>query len=298
VVPQQPLDQLIPYIDWSPFFHTWELRGRYPTILEDPVVGSKAKELYDDALALLRKIVDQRLFTANGVYGFFPAYSLGDDIEIYRDKSRTVILTTFHTLRQQSEKPQGQYSFALADFVAPKESGCADYLGVFAVTTGVGVDLLCREFERDHDDYNSIMAKALADRLAEAFAEYLHKQAREAWGYGKSEAFCTEDLIREKYRGIRPAPGYPACPDHTEKRLLFDLLSVEKHTGITLTESFAMWPAASVSGFYFAHPEAKYFAVGKIGKDQVLDYQARKGMPLSALERWLGPNLNYEPNGG
>jgi 5-methyltetrahydrofolate--homocysteine methyltransferase len=289
---------LIDYIDWSPFFHTWELRGRYPTILEDPVVGSKAKELFDDAQVLLRKVVDQRLFTANGVYGFFPANSLGDDIEIYTDDHRTKVLTTFHTLRQQSEKPEGQSSFALADFVAPKGSGRADYVGGFAVTTGVGVDAVCREFERDHDDYNSIMTKALADRLAEAFAEYLHKQARAAWGYGKSEALSAEDLIREKYRGIRPAPGYPACPDHTEKRLLFDLLSAEQHTGITLTESFAMLPAAAVSGFYFAYPEAKYFAVGKIGKDQVLDYQARKGMPLSALERWLGPNLNYEPTGG
>jgi len=296
-LPQQPLDQLIPFIDWSPFFHTWELRGRYPTILEDSVVGPKAKELYDDARALLQRIVDQRLFTANGVYGFFPANSVGDDIELYIEHSRTTVLTTFHTLRQQSEKPQGQRSFALADFVAPKESGCADYIGAFAVTTGVGVDVLCKEFERDHDDYNSIMTKALADRLAEAFAECLHAQAREAWGYGKSESFSTEDLIREKYRGIRPAPGYPACPDHTEKRVLFDLLSAEQHTGITLTESFAMWPAASVSGLYFAHPESKYFAVGKIGKDQVLDYQVRKGMPLSALERWLGPNLNYEPAG-
>jgi 5-methyltetrahydrofolate--homocysteine methyltransferase len=298
VLPQQPLDQLTRYIDWSPFFHTWELRGRYPTILEDPVVGSKAKELYDDALTLLRRIVDQRLFTANGVYGFFNANSLGDDIEIYRDERRTAVFATFHTLRQQSEKPQGQCSFALADFVAPKESGRADYVGAFAVTTGVGVDVLCREFERDHDDYNSIMAKALADRLAEAFAEWLHARARQEWGYGKEERLTTEDLIRERYRGIRPAPGYPACPDHTEKRLIFDLLSAEQHAGITLTESFAMWPAASVSGLYFAHPEAKYFAVGKIGKDQVLDYQARKGMPLSALERWLGPNLNYEPTGG
>ncbi|MEQ1791764.1 MAG: methionine synthase, partial [Nitrospiraceae bacterium] len=294
-LPKQPLDQLIPYIDWSPFFHTWELRGRYPTIFDDPVVGPKAKELHVDALALLRKIVEQRLFTANGVYGFFPANSVGDDIEIYRDEQRTSVLTTIHTLRQQSEKPQGQPSFALADFIAPKESGRVDYLGAFAVTTGIGVDLLCKEFERDHDDYNSIMAKALADRLAEAFAEYLHKQARDVWGYGTEETLSAEDLIREKYRGIRPAPGYPACPDHTEKRLLFDLLSAEQHTGITLTESFAMWPAASVSGFYFAHPDARYFAVGKIGKDQVLDYQLRKGMPLSALERWLGPNLNYEP---
>jgi 5-methyltetrahydrofolate--homocysteine methyltransferase len=297
VVPQQPLDELIPYIDWSPFFHTWELRGRYPTILEDPVVGSKAKELHDDALVLLRKIVDQRLFTANGVYGFFPANSLGDDIELYTDDRRTEVLTTVHTLRQQSEKPQGQYSFALADFVAPKESGRTDYVGAFAVTTGIGVDLLCREFERDHDDYNSIMTKALADRLAEAFAEWLHKQAREAWGYGKSETLTSEDLIREKYRGIRPAPGYPACPDHTEKRPLFNLLQAEQNTGITLTESFAMWPAAAVSGFYFAHPEAKYFAVGKIGKDQVEDYARRKGMDLRTIERWLSPNLNYEPSG-
>ena len=295
VVPQQPLDQLIPFIDWSPFFHTWELRGRYPTIFEDPVVGQKAKELHDDALALLRKIVDQRLFTANGVYGFFPANSQGDDIEIYRDDRRTEVLTTFHTLRQQSEKPQGQCSFALADFVASKASDRADFIGAFAVTTGIGVDLLCREFERDHDDYNSIMAKALADRLAEAFAESLHRHAREAWGYGKSEKLTSEDLIREKYRGIRPAPGYPACPDHTEKQLLFDLLQVEKNTGITLTESFAMWPAAAVSGFYFAHPESKYFAVGKIGKDQAEDYARRKGMDLRTIERWLSPNLNYEP---
>jgi 5-methyltetrahydrofolate--homocysteine methyltransferase len=297
VVPQ-PLDELIPYVDWSPFFHTWELRGRYPAILEDPVVGSKAKELYDDAQILLRKIVDQRLFTAKGVYGIFPANSQGDDIEVYTDDSRTAVVTTIHTLRQQSEKPQGQWSFALADFVAPKESGRADYVGAFAVTTGLGVDLLCREFERDHDDYNSIMAKALADRLAEAFAESLHKRVREAWGYGKSEQLTNEDLIREKYRGIRPAPGYPACPDHTEKRLLFDLLQVEQNTGITLTESFAMLPAAAVSGFYFAHPEARYFAVGKIGKDQIEDYASRKGMPLSELERWLGPNLNYEPSRG
>ena len=295
VVPKQPLDQLVSYIDWSPFFHTWELRGRYPAILEDPVVGSRARELYDDALTLLRKVVEQQLFIANGVYGFFPANTQGDDIEIYADDRRTTVVASFHTLRQQSEKPQGQYSFALADFVAPKESGRADYIGAFAVTTGVGVDVLCREFERDHDDYNSIMAKALADRLAEAFAEYLHKQVREAWGYGKGEVLSSEDLIREKYRGIRPAPGYPACPDHTEKRLLFDLLSAEQHTGITLTESFAMWPAASVSGLYFAHPEARYFAVGKIGKDQVEDYAHRKGMDLRTLERWLSPNLNYEP---
>ena len=296
VVPQQPLGQLIPFIDWSPFFHTWELRGRYPTIFEDSVVGLKAKELYDDAVALLSKIVDQRLFTARGVYGFFPANSRADDIEVYTDDRRSTVLTTFYTLRQQSEKPQGHYSFALADFVAPKDSGRADYVGAFAVTTGLGVDRLCQEFERDHDDYNSIMAKALADRLAEAFAEFLHKRAREDWGYGKSEELTNEDLIREQYRGIRPAPGYPACPDHTEKRLLFDLLQAEQNAGITLTESFAMLPAASVSGLYFAHPEARYFAVGKIGKDQVADYANRKGMDQRAVERWLAPNLNYEPS--
>jgi 5-methyltetrahydrofolate--homocysteine methyltransferase len=296
VLSQLPLDQLIPCIDWSPFFHTWELRGRYPTIFEDPVVGPKAKELYDDALALLNRIVDQRLFTANGVYGFFPANSVGDDIEIYTDDRRTTVLTIIHTLRQQSEKPEGQYSFALADFIAPKESGRVDYLGAFAVTTGVGVDRLCGEFDRDLDDYNSIMAKALADRLAEAFAEWLHARARQEWGYGKEECLTTEDLIRERYRGIRPAPGYPACPDHTEKRLLFDLLQAERNTGVTLTESFAMLPAASVSGFYFAHPEAKYFAVGKIGKDQVEDYARRKEIDLRTIERWLSPNLNYDPN--
>jgi 5-methyltetrahydrofolate--homocysteine methyltransferase len=291
------LELLIPYIDWSPFFHTWELRGRYPSIFEDRVVGPKAKELHDDALKLLRTIVDGRRLTAHGVYGFFPANSQGDDIEIYPDESRTTALTRFHTLRQQSEKPEGQANLALADFVAPKSSGRSDYLGAFAVTTGVGVEVLCREFDRDHDDYNSIMVKALADRLAEAFAEWLHEKARGEWGYGKAEQLTREDLIRERYRGIRPAPGYPACPDHTEKRALFDLLEVEKHTGITLTETFAMLPAASVSGLYFAHPEAKYFAVGKIGKDQVIDYQGRKGVPVSVIERWLGTNLNYEPSG-
>jgi 5-methyltetrahydrofolate--homocysteine methyltransferase len=296
-ITQQPLELLIPYIDWSPFFHTWELRGRYPSIFEDPVVGPKARELHDDALKLLRTIVDGRRLTAHGVYGFFPANSQSDDIEIYPDESRTTVLMRFHTLRQQSEKPEGQANLALADFVAPKSSGRSDYLGAFAVTTGVGVEVLCREFDRDHDDYNSIMVKALADRLAEAFAEWLHEKARGEWGYGKAEQLTREDLIRERYRGIRPAPGYPACPDHTEKRALFDLLEVEKHIGITLTETFAMLPAASVSGLYFAHPEAKYFAVGKIGKDQVIDYQGRKGVPLSVIERWLGPNLNYEPSG-
>ncbi len=292
--PDQSLIELIPYIDWSPFFHTWELRGRYPTIFDDPTVGPKAKELYDDARRLLDEIVQQRQLKAKAVYGFFPAASLGDDIELYRDSSRKTVLTTIHHLRQQSEKPTGQPNLSLADYVAPKDSGREDYTGAFAVTAGIGVDELCKRFDKDHDDYNSIMVKALADRLAEAFAEFLHVRVRREWGYGKDERLTNEDLIRERYRGIRPAPGYPACPDHTEKRLLFDLLSVERNASITLTESFAMWPAASVSGFYFSHPDAKYFAVGKIGKDQIEDYARRKGMDLRTVERWLSPNLNYE----
>jgi len=292
----QSLAELVPYIDWSPFFHTWELKGRYPAIFDNATIGAKAKELYDDARRLLDEIIQQRLLTAKGVYGFFAAASVGDDIELYRDASRTALLTTIHTLRQQSEKPEGQPNLALADYVAPLDSGRADHIGAFAVTAGIGLDELCRRFDNDHDDYNSIMAKALADRLAEAFAEYLHKRVREDWGYGKNEELTNEELIREKYRGIRPAPGYPACPDHTEKRLLFDLLQAEQKAGITLTESFAMLPAAAVSGFYFAHPEAKYFAVGKIGKDQVEDYARRKEMDLRTIERWLSPNLNYEPS--
>jgi 5-methyltetrahydrofolate--homocysteine methyltransferase len=295
VLDRFPLDQIVPFIDWSPFFHTWELRGRYPQILEDAQVGSKAKELFQDARTLLDRIVRERLLTACGVYGFFPANTVGDDIEVYRDDRRKEVLTTFHTLRQQAEKPQGQSNQALADFIAPKSTGLADYLGAFAVTSGIGLEGLCERFEREHDDYSSIMAKALADRLAEGFAELLHKQAREDWGYGKAETLSSEDLIRERYRGIRPAPGYPACPDHTEKRLLFDLLEVEKHTGIRLTETYAMYPASSVSGLYIAHPEAKYFAVGKIERDQVADYARRKGMDLQLVERWLAPNLGYEP---
>ena len=295
VIADQPLADLLPFIDWSPFFHTWELKGRYPAIFEHPTIGAKAQELFADAKHLLDRVVNEKLLTAKGVFGFFAAKSIGDDIEVYADASRRSALATIHTLRQQSEKPHGQANLALADYIAPDSSGRNDHVGVFAVTAGHGLDELCRRFDQDHDDYNSIMAKALADRLAEAFAEYLHKRARVEWGYGTVEELTNEDLIREKYRGIRPAPGYPACPDHTEKRTLFDLLSVETHTGITLTESYAMLPAASVSGWYFAHPDAKYFAVGKIGKDQVEDYARRKGMDLRTLERWLSPNLNYEP---
>ena len=295
VIENQPLAELLPFIDWSPFFHTWELNGRYPAIFDHPTIGSKARELFADAQELLDRIVSEKLLTAKGVYGLFAASSIGDDIELYKDASQQTVLATIHTLRQQSEKPQGQPNLALADYVAPRGSGRTDHVGAFAVTAGLGLDALCRRFDKDHDDYNSIMAKALADRLAEAFAEYLHKRVRGWWRYGKLEQLTNEELIREKYRGIRPAPGYPACPDHTEKRPLFDLLQVETHTGITLTESFAMLPAAAVSGWYFAYPNAKYFAVGKIGRDQVEDYARRKGMDVQTIERWLSPNLNYEP---
>lgn len=291
VIDEQPLSDLVPVIDWSPFFHTWELKGKYPAIFEDPVVGSKAKELFDDAQELLKDVLDNRLFTARAVYGLFPANSVGDDIEVYKDESRSEVVATFHTLRQQLEKPEGDANYALADFIAPESTGLADYLGGFAVTTGIGLDALCGRFEKDHDDYNAIMAKALADRLAEAFAEWLHREVRKVWGYGREEHLSTEDLIRERYRGIRPAPGYPACPDHTEKGILFDLLEAEQHAGIHLTETFAMAPAASVSGLYFAHPQAKYFAVGKIDHDQVKDYAVRKQMDVADVERWLSPNL-------
>ncbi len=291
VIDNQPLSDLVPVIDWSPFFHTWELKGRHPTIFEDPTIGSKAKELFDDAQELLKEIIDKQLLTAKAVYGLFPANSVDDDIEVYRDDTRSEVLATLHTLRQQIQKPEGEANYALADFIAPKSTGLADYVGGFAVTAGLGCEALCERFEQDHDDYNSIMAKAMADRLAEAFAEWLHREVRNAWGYGQDEHCSTEDLIRERYRGIRPAPGYPACPDHTEKRILFDLLKAEKVTGIHLTETFAMVPASSVSGLYFVHPQARYFAVGKIDHDQVKDYAARKQLDVATVERWLSPNL-------
>jgi 5-methyltetrahydrofolate--homocysteine methyltransferase len=294
VITNQPLEELVPYIDWSPFFHTWELRGRFPRIFDDPDVGGQARQLFEDAQKLLQDIVNGRLLTARAVYGFWPANAVGDDIELYDDESRSSVLTTFHMLRQQMDKPVNQYCHSLADFIASSGSGRADYIGAFAVTAGHGADELAKQFEAEHDDYNSIMAKALADRLAEAFAEFLHERVRSEWGYGREENLSKEDLIREAYRGIRPAAGYPACPDHSEKRILFKLLAAEENAGIHLTESFAMWPGASVSGLYFGHPEAKYFGVGKIGRDQVLDYQQRKGMSLEEVERWLGPYLNYE----
>ena len=289
------LPQLRDFIDWSPFFHTWELRGRYPAILQHEKFGEEARKLFADAQKLLDEIISKQLLRPQCVYGLFPANQVGDDVEVYTDDSRTKVLAKFHFLRQQIEKSDGTPNWSLADFIAPR--GHADYLGAFAVTTGFGLDELVKKYQADHDDYNAIMAEALADRLAEAFAEYLHQQVRREWGYGRAEQLTTEQLIDEQYRGIRPAAGYPACPDHTEKGILWKLLGVEKSAGIKLTESFAMWPGSSVSGLYFAHPEAKYFAVGKLGRDQVIDYHVRKGMTVEELERWLGPWLNYNPGG-
>ncbi len=290
-----PLEQIAPFIDWTPFFNTWELAGSFPKILKDEVVGEQARKLFEDAQKLLAQIIKDKSLRARAVFGFFPANSVGDDIELYTDESRSKAMTTLCTLRQQLEKRAGQHNQALADFIAPKDSGRADYIGAFTVTTGIGTDELVAKFKADHDDYNAIMTQALADRLAEAFAELLHKKAREVFGYGQAETISVEELIKEKYRGIRPAPGYPACPDHTEKRKLFDLLQAEERAGVHLTESFAMYPASSVSGWYFAHPEAKYFAVGKIERDQVEEYAVRKGIEVAEAERWLAPNLNYEP---
>jgi 5-methyltetrahydrofolate--homocysteine methyltransferase len=285
-----PLEDLIDYIDWTPFFHTWELRGSYPRIFDDKVVGAEARKLFDDAQQLLKKIIDGKLLKAKGVIGFWPANSVGDDIVLDVNGETTII----HTLRQQTEKAAGEPYYALSDFVAPKETGIQDYFGGFAVTTGIGCDELVAQYEKDHDDYNSIMVKALADRLAEAFAERMHELVRkEYWGYAKDESFSNEELIKEKYAGIRPAPGYPACPDHTEKDTLFRLLDAEKNAGINLTESYAMYPTAAVSGFYFAHAESRYFGLGKIAKDQVEDYAKRKKMDLEVVERWLSPNLGY-----
>lgn len=285
-----PLETLVPYIDWTPFFHTWELRGSYPKIFNDKSVGVEAKKLYDDARVLLQKIVDEKLLTAKAVIGFWPAHAKGDDIVL--DVAGEPV--TIHTLRQQAEKVAGEPYYALSDFVATKEDGVQDYFGGFAVTTGIGCDEMVAEFEANYDDYNSIMAKALADRLAEAFAEHLHELVRkDYWGYAKDEQLTNEDLIKEEYAGIRPAPGYPACPDHTEKETLFDLLGAEQKIGLRLTESFAMYPTAAVSGFYFSHPQSRYFGLGKITKDQVEEYAVRKNMSLEDTERWLSPNLAY-----
>ncbi len=290
-----PLSEIAQYIDWTPFFQAWELAGRYPKILQDEVVGEEATKLFADAQAMLKRIVDERWLTANAVFGLFPANSVNaDDIEIYTDESRSSVAMTWHNLRQQTKKPESIPNYCLADFVAPKDSGLADYLGAFAVTTGLGIDARVAEFEKQNDDYNAILLKALADRLAEAFAELLHARVRrEFWGYAADEGLDNDSLIEEKYRGIRPAPGYPACPDHTEKGALFDLLQAPQNADITLTESYAMLPTAAVSGFYFSHPQAQYFATGKVDKEQVADYAQRKGWTVEEAERWLAPVLSY-----
>jgi 5-methyltetrahydrofolate--homocysteine methyltransferase len=289
------LDRLTPYIDWSPFFSAWELKGKYPKILDDPKFGAAARELLDHGRKLLADIIEHKRLSARAVYGFWPANSDGDDIVLFADDRRQDELCRFHTLRQQWQR-KGQNDFrALADYVAPLDSGRDDYLGGFAVTAGIGCRQLCAAYDAQHDDYHSIMTKALADRLAEALAEWLHQQARRDWGYGSSETLTNEDLILEKYRGIRPAPGYPAQPDHSEKRTLFDLLQAETSAGISLTPTCAMDPAASVCGLYFAHPQARYFAVDQITRDQVRHYARRKGMAVSEVEKWLAPNLGYEP---
>ncbi|GAB3824670.1 hypothetical protein GCM10028895_33330 [Pontibacter rugosus] len=292
-----PLSEIVPFIDWTPFFHTWELKRQYPKILDDAELGTEARKLFADAQEMLQEIVDNQLLEARAVVGFYPANVEADDtIEVYADDSRENELTEFHTLRQQGKKGQGVANMAFSDFIAPKETGVADYIGGFAVSAGFGIEKLIEKYEADHDDYRSIMVKALADRLAEAFAELMHlKVRRELWGYAPEEQLSNQDLIKEQYKGIRPAPGYPGCPDHTEKITLFNLLQAEEQTGIILTENLAMYPASSVSGLYFSHPESKYFGLGKIGEDQVADLAKRKNMPQEELERWLSPNLNYEP---
>jgi len=290
------LENIIPFIDWGPFFSAWELHGRYPDILKDPNVGTEAVKVFNDAQKLLGIIVGEKRYVAKAVIGFWPANAVGDDVEVYADESRSQVLTTFHFLRQQLEKPADQFNHCLADYIAPKDSSRIDYIGGFAVTAGHGVETVAAAFKAAHDDYSAIMAQALGDRLAEALAELMHKKARDFCGFGKAEKLTMEEVIREKYRGIRPAPGYPACPDHTEKPILFKLLDAEAATGITLTESCAMTPASSVSGHYFNHPDSKYFGVGKLGRDQVEEYAKRKAFTLAETERWLGPYLDYDPS--
>ena len=290
-----PLATLRAFIDWTPFFHTWGLKGVYPRILEHEGQGVQARQIFTEANALLDVIIEKKLIMARGVYGFFPASAVGDDVELYTDDTREKVLERFHFLRQQSNKEGNEPCRSLADFIAPKETGLPDHIGAFAVTSGIGLKELCDGFRAKHDDYNAIMAEAIADRLAEAFAECLHKRVRDEWGYGCEEGLSNADLIQEKYRGIRPAAGYPACPDHTEKGPLWRLLNVQANTGMLITESFAMWPGSSVSGLYFAHPESRYFSLGKIDRDQVADYHERKGMSVAEVERWLGQNLNYDP---
>ena len=291
-----PIAELIDYIDWSPFFATWELNGKYPAILNDPTVGEAARSLFADAQEMLQRMAAEHWFRASAVIGFWPANSEGDDILVFADEARHKPVATLHTLRQQLARREGRANVALADFVAPRASGLADYIGAFAVTAGIGEDAVAERFKHANDDYSAIMAKALADRLAEALAERMHQRVRrEFWAYAPDETLASGELIAERYRGIRPAPGYPAQPDHTEKETLFELLDGERAIGVKLTESFAMWPGASVCGLYFSHPESYYFGVGKIERDQVEDYAARKGLTLAEVERWLAPILNYDP---
>jgi len=294
VLDEFPLATLREYIDWTPFFHTWELKGVYPRILDDEKQGEQARQIFTEANVLLDKIIERKLLTARGVYGLFPAAAVCDDVELFTDETRARRLETLHFLRQQANREGSEPCRSLADFVAPKATDLRDHIGAFAVTTGIGLKALTDGFRAEHDDYNAIMAEAIADRLAEAFAECLHKRVRDEWGYGRSETFSPAELIQEKYRGIRPAPGYPACPDHTEKGTIWRLLDVEAKTEIRITESFAMWPGSSVSGLYFAHPESRYFSLGKIDREQVADYAERKGMSVAETERWLAPNLNYD----
>jgi 5-methyltetrahydrofolate--homocysteine methyltransferase len=283
------------FIDWTPFFQTWGLKGSYPGILDHEERGPQARQIFSEGNALLDRIIEMNLITARGVYGLFPANAVGDDVELYMDCTRANVLERFRFLRQQSDWGGNEPCRSLSDFIAPKETGLPDHFGGFAVTSGIGLKELCDRFRADNDDYNAIMTEALADRLAEAFAECLHKRVREEWGYGCSEGLSNAEVVEEKYRGIRPAAGYPACPDHTEKGPLWRLLDVQKNTGMLITESFAMWPGSSVSGLYFAHPQSRYFNLGKIDRDQVSDYHTRKGMSLAEVERWLGQNLNYDP---
>jgi 5-methyltetrahydrofolate--homocysteine methyltransferase len=290
-----PLAELVRYIDWMPFFNAWEFAGRFPDVLTDPVVGEAASNLYADARRMLKELIAGRWLKASAVIGLFPANSVDDDIEVYADDSRKRVAWRLHHLRQQKPKPAGHPHYALADFVAPKDSGVQDWIGAFAVTAGLGLEEKLAEFEARHDDYGGIMLKALADRLAEALAERMHERVRrEFWGYAPEERFNADQLVREEYRGIRPAPGYPACPEHTEKATLWRMLDVEANTGIRLTESYAMHPAAAVSGWYFSHPESRYFQVGRIDADQVADYARRKGLTVAEAERWLAPLLGYD----
>jgi 5-methyltetrahydrofolate--homocysteine methyltransferase len=292
-----PLEEIRNYIDWTFFFHSWQMKGSYPKILDDPEKGAEARKLFEDGQALLDRIIAEKLLKARAVIGLFPANALpNDDIEVYAYESREEVITNFHFLRQQRAKPPGRPNRSLADYVAPKETSLEDHIGFFAVTTGLGADEVSRRFRDDNDDYNAIMVQALADRLSEAFAELMHERVRkEFWGYAADEDLDNEALIREEYRGIRPAPGYPACPEHTEKGILWDLLDAEKNSGIKLTESYAMSPPSAVSGFYFSHPDSRYFGVAEIGRDQVSDYAERKGMTLEEAEKWLAPNLAYDP---